>query len=555
MQLCVRPEQRTIRERKGLVENPLMIVRAARLLRNPTFLLAAIALLTAVLVQSGELGSSDTTHRLQATHSFWTSEPAVFPDEYPEFGIQGRGGKLYGWYGMGQSLLMLPPDILGTYLSNLPIFAEYQGTDPAVRSIVVSYFTNILVCMLTCLVCFRLLGLFEFTPNQRLAGVLALLFGTTFLHYTQNLTENNYIVLLTLTGLTFQYDWLRNGKRWALAAGSAALGANLLTRLTTGMDLLAAGLFVFLAAWFANIRGSELRSLAARYTRVAFPIYSLFLLIDRVYQHARFGSYFNTYAQLFAQEWKRRNPSLPAAFPFENPFHVGFFGALFAPAKSIFLFDPLLLLAGIVAVFAWKRFRPEVKAYVAASGMLLLAYISFYAKYTEWSGDTAWGDRYVATAAQLAALLAVPLLLRHRAELGKLVWRVGLALLFISVVIQLSSIAFWCPLERYQMETLSPPTFVVWLRLKNIAAFALGRMTAWGLTNQAMREDPWDYVHITAWNFLPFLLKRVGIAPAWLVGILKTLWLMTLAVLISLLGIASRLMTKHQFDLPAGSSF
>ncbi len=66
-----------------------MIVHVGRLLRNPTFLLTAIALLTAVMVQSGELGSSDTTHRLRATHSFWTSEPPVFLEEYPDFGIHG----------------------------------------------------------------------------------------------------------------------------------------------------------------------------------------------------------------------------------------------------------------------------------------------------------------------------------------------------------------------------------------------------------------------------------------------------------------------------------
>ena len=35
-------------------------------------------------------------------------------------------------------------------------------------------------------------------------GVLALLFCTTHLHYTQNMMENNYIFLLTLTGLLFQ---------------------------------------------------------------------------------------------------------------------------------------------------------------------------------------------------------------------------------------------------------------------------------------------------------------------------------------------------------------
>src|SRR5271169_4883644 len=194
------------------------------LLRRPAFLLVVVAFLAAVLVQSGDLGSSDTAHRLQAAHSFWTSQPAVFPDEYPEFGIHGRGDKLYGWYGIGQSLLMLPSDVLGTYLDSLPIFAEYKAKDPTIRNMVVSYSTNILVCVLTCLVCFRLLGLLDFTVNQRFVGVLALLFGTTFLHYTQNMTENNYIALLTLTGLTFQYDWLRRGKRKALMLGSAALG-------------------------------------------------------------------------------------------------------------------------------------------------------------------------------------------------------------------------------------------------------------------------------------------------------------------------------------------
>src|SRR5689334_441995 len=93
-------------------------VRASfkKLIDNPVFLLGIVAFLTALLLQSGELGSSDTTRRLQTTHSFWTSAPPVLPEEYPDFGIVGRKGTIYAWYGMGQSLLMLPADIIGTYL-------------------------------------------------------------------------------------------------------------------------------------------------------------------------------------------------------------------------------------------------------------------------------------------------------------------------------------------------------------------------------------------------------------------------------------------------------
>ena len=108
-------------------------------------------------------------------------------------------------------------------------------------------------------------------------------------------------------------------------------------------------------------------------------------------------------------------------------------------------------------------------------------------------------------------------------------------MLGVSAIVQAASVCFWCPLERYQMVTLGHPTFVVGLRLENIAAFALGKMDAWHLTNQAMREDPWDYVHITTWNFLPFLLKRSGEAPEWVVTATLAVWSVGLAALAGVL--------------------
>jgi hypothetical protein len=500
-----------------------------RRFRDPLFLLALAAGLIAFVAQSGELGTSDTKHRLQATHSFWTAEPPVFPQEYPEFGVHGRGGKLQSWYGIGQSLLMLPADVVGTYIARLPIFDAYDGTDPTVRAIIVSYSTNMLVTVLTALVCFRFLRQLEFDVSQAVVGVLALLLSTTHLHYTQNMMENNYIFLLTLTGLCFQYEWLRSGSRRALLLGSCAFGLNLLTRLTTGMDLLAGALFLLLAARLDKI--GPLGQRCGAYVATTVPVYLSFVFLDRLYQFHRFGSFFNTYLAVAAREQRERDPSLPPGFPFNTPFHTGFFGPLFSPEKSIFLFDPLLLLMLLLCVVAWKRFSPVVKAYVLMSGLLLLAYISFYARIAFWSGDSAWGDRYVSTTVELAALLAVPLLLRHRRQLGTAVWALGLTVWAISTVIQFASLAFWLPLELYQMDNFDRPTLVIALRFKNIVAFALGKMTAWGLNTPAMREDPWDYQHITTWNFLPFLLQRVGVAPSWVVHALFAVWAAALAAL------------------------
>jgi hypothetical protein len=180
-------------------------------------------------------------------------------------------------------------------------------------------------------------------------------------------------------------------------------------------------------------------------------------------------------------------------------------------------------------VILWKRLSPELRAYAVTSLLLLLAYLSFYARYTYWAGDFAWGDRYVSTTAELIALMAVPLLLHYRVHLSRWIWHGARALIFASLIIQVASLAFWMSLEIYQMETLGHPTFVIALRFKNIAAFALGKMDAWGLNNIPMTQDPWDYVHITTWNFLPFLLRRVGVAPDWVVNTAFAIWLAGLA--------------------------
>jgi hypothetical protein len=357
------------------------------------------------------------------------------------------------------------------------------------------------------------------------------MFCTTHLHYTQNMQENNYILLLTLVGLSYQYEWLRSGSRRALWIGSAALGLNLLTRVTTGIDVVAAGIFLLMVLWFERVRGRELWQRMVSYCKVAVPIYALFAIVERLYSYYRFGSLTQTYLLIFAREQRAQDPTLPANFPWSTPLHEGVLGALFKPEKSIFLFDPLIVLAIVLIVMLWRRLDGTVRAYVVSSLLLLVGYTCFYARYTYWAGDFAWGDRYVSSAVQMVALLALPLLLQQRASFGRWMWTAAMVLIGVSFVVQLASLIFWLPLEIYQMETLGHPTFVIGLRFKNIVAFALGKMDAWGLNTDDMGYDQWDYVHITTWNFFPFLLRRVGAAPRWVVDTAFAIWGIALAAL------------------------
>jgi hypothetical protein len=316
---------------------------------------------------------------------------------------------------------MLPADLIGSAATHLPLWSRYASSqeDPAIRIIIVSVSTNILVNVLTAFAAVHLLGLLGFSTRESVAGTLALLCATTHLHYAQNMTENNYILLLTITGFALQYKWLVTGNRRALFWGSTALGLNLLTRLTTALDILGAACFVLLALLFARNETSrrtdisidnasnQPSSVAAAnpddhrtirtYLRTALPIYAVFLLLDRVYQYIRFGSWTNTYVDIFAREQRQMDPSLPTSFPFNGDWirsgiDSGLLGPFLAPAKSIFLFDPLFLLVLLLAALLWKRLPPAPRAFLAATFVMLVAYIVFYARYFWWAGDFAWGD-------------------------------------------------------------------------------------------------------------------------------------------------------------------
>jgi hypothetical protein len=516
-------------------------------LSDPLTLLMVVTALFTFLIQSGELGTSDTAHRLQVTHSLWTGEPQVFPYEYPDFGLRGRDGKLYASYGIGQSLLMLPADLAGSAASHVPLWRNYAASksDPTVRSIVVSISTNILINLLTALAAYHLLVLLGFNLRQSIVGVLGLLCSTTHLHYSQNLTENNYIVLLTVVGFVLQWCWLVRGDRRALLWGSTALGLNLLTRITTALDILGAACFLLLATLFAryqplsrmNTRAgtagglgdAPVLSRAGIYLRTALPVYAFFFFLDRMYQYIRFGSWTTTYVGVLAREQRLMDPSLPSNFPFnghwfQDGLNSGVLGPLFSPEKSIFLFDSMFPMALLLTVLLWRQLEPGVRAFQATWLLLVAAYIAFYAGYYSWTGDAAWGDRYVSSAVELAALLALPLLVRYRRSLGRPVWYLGLGVTLFSVAVQCASLAFWLPLEIDQMKTFGHPTWVVFLRFKNIAGFALGRWDRWGLNTPAIFQDSWDATHLTTWNILPSLLHRIGDAPLWAVHVLYWVW-------------------------------
>ena len=97
-----------------------------------------------------------------------------------------------------------------------------------------------------------------------------------------------------------------------------------------------------------------------------------------------------------------------AGEPFSEPFLAGLYGILFSSGKSIFLYSPPLIL-GVAALVRFARTGRGSRDYwwfasVCVSEILL------YARWWDWSGDDAWGIRFLNPGVMLMCIPAVEFL-------------------------------------------------------------------------------------------------------------------------------------------------
>src|SRR5262249_20130129 len=150
---------------------------------------------------------SDVAYRLQASHSFWTSDPQVALND-PDLSFPiGRNGRRQIPWGIGQSLIMLPADmIISAAISPLHL---PEVVEAKVRTAAVGYLIFPLVSATSVVVAALLLVRLGFSIGQSLIGSLALFFGTSLFPYTQIHQENSYLLLLDLLSLYGVLTWLR----------------------------------------------------------------------------------------------------------------------------------------------------------------------------------------------------------------------------------------------------------------------------------------------------------------------------------------------------------
>lgn len=305
-----------------------------------------------------------------------------------DWGYAGRDGRHYAPYPLGQSLAEAPLVALSAALTApLPLddHLKMRLRHAATLS------TNVFITAAIGWVLYRFARRLGY--RVRLSAALALMtgLGTMLWVYARHDFGDPLSTLALLGGAVFLRRWADTGSDRNLVASGLCLGFSLFTKYQ--MVLYCPVLWFYLILLRREKGKRDIAGLARDTLLLALPVV-LFGLGDLWVNWIKFGSLTSTGYEQESSPWAGLS-------------HVpmGLHGFLLSPGKSVFLYNPLLLLWPFAIVPFHRAHRSESLLGLVAMGATLL----FYAPLYWWHGDWAWGPRYLVPVIPLLVLGLAPL--------------------------------------------------------------------------------------------------------------------------------------------------
>jgi hypothetical protein len=432
-----------------------------------------------LLTAPGHLQTVDMSSQLAVGRSL--IEHMTF-DAPGGLGVRGLNGIHYSKHAIGETLLLLPAILLGEIVPR------------ADRDTVTAFAASVLTAAVAAA---TVLLLFHFAldlgARARTAAITALAFAFctmqwSYAHDAFDIMPTGCCLLLAL--FAAHRIPLHRPRRWLYISGWAFAGAILLRVSSTALWPIY-GLYVY-HCWPSNVRSARLIALL----EWSLPTLAV-LIFTGWYDWARFGTPLET------------GYGIGTSNGFTNSLWQGLAGLLVSPGKSLFLFSPLLVLA----LVGYPRFLRRDRSLALAALAITVVTLIFYARFHDWSGDWAWGPRFMLP---LVPLLMLPIIglaetwasweWRLRAGAGVLV-AASFAVQVLSIVVDYQAqmeIAFfngtlplfyWTP--RYSQIALQANT--VWHVLHGTAIYPAVRLPHMHIMRPS-HQLTWDFWWITIWG-------------------------------------------------------
>jgi hypothetical protein len=312
--------------------------------RRVAGLLAAAIAAFLLLFQQGQITVSDGATMYEATKSITHGSLSIPAQD--SNGVEGLGGDHYSKYGIGLSVLAVPPYLLGRAV------ASVAGHADRIEQAAVASLMPVIAALLAVAIFLLAKRLGASNRSAVLVGAGAVL-GTYALPYGKDFFAEPLTALFVTLALE------RAIARRPMAAG-AFLGAAGLTRPQSILVLLV----IPVVAWKQGMRAA-LRSLQP--VLVAGVVQALLNV-------ARFGS--------------------PLDFgygheTFSNNLFSGLTNLLLEPTKSVVLFAPVVVLLPPALLLLWRKQRDA--CILLTANLLVVTLMT--ATWTSWQGGWSWGPR------------------------------------------------------------------------------------------------------------------------------------------------------------------
>lgn len=346
----------------------------------------------------------------------------------------GSDGRRYSFFGIGQSISMLPLAAVGLAMEKTG-WINPRTADLSVQFMASVIFFPAIGATLVWLF-YRLVLSLGYTKKPAVTSVVVLAFATMNFHYSVCTQEQTQVALLLVFAVLLM---VRCHQHWRFAYSwllCVVLGLCLIFR--TASAVMAFSIYV--VAVLTDVFRSDKKNLSRVIVRWLFAgILGTggFIAACGWYNYARFGSIFESGYPLGMAT------GLGGHKMFESALLPTLAAMLFSPGKSIFLYNPVLLLL----FFCFYSFYRKHKAVTVAISCAVIANFILYGSYTAWAGDYAWSIRY-----QVAILpfLVLPLAEVFNKPFKKPAKTLIISIIAVSCVVQAGSVVYGFNLEFVQ---------------------------------------------------------------------------------------------------------
>ncbi|MBT5550780.1 MAG: hypothetical protein HOJ79_09915 [Nitrospina sp.] len=368
------------------------------------------------LTGQGSIQSADgkimylLTEAMVENHSLSFSEMVTLND---------KPGPQYAKYGLGMSVLAIPFYLLGKALSLLLGIKISLTAQFAVSMI------NAILTAFSCLMVFRF-STDRFELSSRTGLLLASGFGLSTIawYYSEDFMSEPAATLFLLLSVYWVTSKDAVTRKHDLIWAGTFLALAISCRLA--VLIVIPGFIVYQWMVWTESGGKDVKMLIQDLVRPATPVVAALILI-MIYNYVRFA-----------------DPLTTGYESFNGRFLVGFFGILFSPGKSLFLFNPLTMFGCLAFVLLLREQRKIALLF----GWLIVSHLLLFSSWWSWQGGMSWGPRLMLVIIPYL-ILPIGILLREYKQAVKIPVLVALV---VGILIQLPSVTVNVARYYYEMH-------------------------------------------------------------------------------------------------------